>query len=167
MLITIIPKLINNLKFLSLMHKLSLFYHFYGFFITKKYNFMLNLNDKFLNLHTYSWLNLYLLGIIKGYKLFLELKGMGYKYKLISTLNFFGVTLRVGYSNIIYLKTLNFFRILFFNKSVLCFYTNNLWLLNNYVQLFFFQRKNNIYKVKGFFFKNTITKLKKSTKLRF
>ena len=133
MLITIIPKLINNLKFLSLMHKLSLFYHFYGFFITKKYNFMLNLNDKFLNLHTYSWLNLYLLGIIKGYKLFLELKGMGYKYKLISTLNFFGVTLRVGYSNIIYLKTLNFFRILFFNKSVLCFYTNNLWFLNNYV----------------------------------
>lgn len=163
----IIPRLIKNLKFLSIMYKLSLFYPLYGLFISKKYNFMLTLNDNFLNCYIYSLLNIYLLGIIKGYKLFLELKGMGYKYKLISTLFFFGVTLRVGYSNIIYLKILNFFRVFFFNKSILCFYTNNLWLLNNYIKLFFFQRKNNIYKAKGFFLKNTISKIKKSTKLRF
>lgn len=167
MLIIILPKLINNLKLLSCVHKLSFFYYFQGFFINKKYNIILNLKKISLNLHIYSWLHIYLLGIIKGYKLFLEIKGMGYKYKLISTLNFFGVTLRIGFSNVIYLKALNFFRVFFFNKSTLCFYTNNLWLLNNYIKLFFFQRKNNIYKAKGFFFKNKITKLKKSTKLRF
>ena len=74
----------------------------------------------------YTFLDILLFGLIKGYNVYLELHGTGYKFKLINSKNFFGITLRIGYSHIIYSKLTQDFRVSFFNKLMLCFYTNNL-----------------------------------------
>lgn len=105
--------------------------------------------------------------MIKNYKHYLELKGTGYKFRLINQLYFFGLTLRLGDSHLIFMSISKNFRIFFFNKYTLCFYNNNLWALNNQVWLIAIQNKPNSYKEKGFFWKHSILKLKKSTKLKF
>ena len=161
MLFIVLSKYKNDLKSILLIQKIC--FPFIGFFFCKKFKILF----KPINIHILSWILNYIFGLIKGYKYYLELRGMGYKIKLLYSPQFYGINLRIGYSNIIYLKMLNFFRVYFFSKNSLSLYTNNLWTLNNYVQLFLNQKSFSPYKIKGFFKKNTEIKLKKNTKLRF
>jgi ribosomal protein L6P/L9E len=113
-----------------------------------------------------SRLDLLFFNLIKGCKLFLELRGTGYKFKLISVPSYFGLILRLGYSHLIYIKLPPKFRAHFFNKTMLCLYGNS-ECVNNVVKIICDQKKINPYKNKGFFWKHSSAKLKKSTKLRF
>jgi ribosomal protein L6P/L9E len=98
-----------------------------------------------------SFIDYILFGILKGYKIYLELKGSGYKIRLISNVYFFGLILRLGFSHLIYIKLFKDFRISFFNRSTLCFYSNNFFSLQNKIKLVTLQKKINVYKGKGIF----------------
>lgn len=98
-----------------------------------------------------SKLDLIFFGLIKGYKFYIELRGTGYKSRLLSNSKYFGLILRLGYSHLIFIKLLKGFRVSFFNRLTLCFYCNNLWLLNNRLNSIFLQKKINVYKGKGIF----------------
>jgi hypothetical protein len=50
---------------------------------------------------------------------------------------------------------------------MLCIYTEDLYLVKNKLYSIFMQKKLDIYKGKGIFFKNQILKLKKNKKLKF
>lgn len=139
----------------------------FGVFSNYKFGFVLQVNFWKISHQISSWIDLFFFGMIKNYKQYLELKGTGYKLRLINQLHFFGLILRLGHSHLIYMPICRNFRIFFFNKSSLCFYNNNLWALNNQVKLIAMQSKPNSYKEKGFFWKHSILKLKKSTKLKF
>ena len=139
----------------------------FGVFSNYKFGFVLQAAFWKISHQINSWIDLFFFGMIKNYKHYLELKGTGYKFRLIDQLHFFGLTLRLGHSHLIYLPICKNFRIFFFNKSTLCFYNNNLWTLNNQVKLIGIQNKRDSYKEKGFFWKHSILKLKKSTKLKF
>lgn len=114
-----------------------------------------------------SWVDLFLFGIIKSYKHYLELKGTGYKFRLINQIYFFGLILRLGHSHLLFMPICKNFRIFFISKQIICIYNNNIWDLNNQIQLIKVQNKPNCYKEKGVFWKNSIIRLKKSTKLKF
>jgi len=139
----------------------------FGAFSNSKLGFVLQVNHWKISYQINSWIDLFFFGLIKNYKQYLELKGTGYKLRLIDQLHFFGLTLRLGHSHLIYMPICRNFRIFFYSKSSLCFYNNNIWLLNNQVKLIATQSKPNSYKEKGFFWKHSILKLKKSTKLKF
>jgi ribosomal protein L6P/L9E len=139
----------------------------FGVFSNHKFGFVLQASFWKISYQINSWIDLFFFGVMKNYKHYLELKGTGYKFRLIDQLYFFGLTLRLGHSHLIYMPISKKFRIFFFNKHTLCFYNNNLWTLNNQVNLIAIQNKPNSYKEKGFFWKHSILKLKKSTKLKF
>jgi len=90
-------------------------------------------------------------GLLKGYKLFLELYNAGYKMKLINIKKIFGLILRIGYSHLIFIKLIKNFRINFFNKFIICIYTNQLFYLQNKVYFFTLKKKRSVYKKKGLF----------------
>lgn len=108
-----------------------------------------------------------LYGLIKGYYLYIELRGVGYRFKLLSSGMLFGIILRIGYSHLVYLKMPKTFRLYYYNRLTLCLYSSDLWQLGNRIHLIKIQKKTNPYKGKGVFSKSSILKLKKSTKLRF
>ena len=95
-----------------------------------------------------SFIDYFLLGLIKGYKVYLELRGTGYKARMISNNYLFGLILRLGFSHLIYLKFIRNFRISFFNRSILCFYSNNFTVLHNKVKSIQLQKRINVYKGK-------------------
>lgn len=161
----ILSKSINNSYLFTIFTNKLLNFLFY--FWSTKYNILI-----FYGLKNYistknTFIDILLFGFIKGYNIYLELHGTGYKFKLINTKTFFGIILRVGYSHIIYSKLTQNFRVSFFSKVMLCFYTTNLWVLNNKLQSIKLHKKPNIYKKKGLFWKNSIINLKKSKKLKF
>jgi hypothetical protein len=94
---------------------------------------------------------IFLFGLLKGYKIFLELYGSGYKIKLINLKKNFGLLLRIGRSHLIHIELLRNFRLSFFNKSVICIYSNQLFFLQNCLFFFMFKKKKSIYKKKGIF----------------
>lgn len=146
----------------------KIFHHsFWNIFITDKLILIFYKQTIKVSRFCNSWLDLLLFGLIAGYKIYLELKGTGYKMRLVADSLMFGIIFRLGYSHLIYIKLSQHFRAFFFNKSILGLYTNDIWLLNRQANQIFLQKKINIYKGKGVFSKNSIIKLKKSTKLRF
>jgi ribosomal protein L6P/L9E len=160
MQLTFVPNLHNNISNFHFINMMSVTQNLNGFSL----NIIYHIN--WLR-HISSQLYIYMMGLIQGCTSYLELKGTGYKLKLIDSFNFFGLSLRIGYSNIIYLKLPVFCRVNFYQKSFVCLYTHCLTTLSNYTQSIFKQKKNNPYKVKGIFLKNIVVKIKKSTKLRF
>jgi len=46
----------------------------------------------------FTLLDIFLYGLLKGYKAFLEIYGAGYKLKLVNIDEKFGLVLRIGYS---------------------------------------------------------------------
>jgi len=115
----------------------------------------------------FTLLDIFLYGLLKGYKAFLEIYGAGYKLKLVNIDEKFGLVLRIGYSHLIYVNLLKNFRISFLNKFMICVYTNQLFYLKNKLYLFTFKRKKSVYKKKGIFWKNETIILKKNKKLKF
>lgn len=139
----------------------------FGIFSNSKIAFILEKSLWKVNYQINSWIDTFFFGLIKNYKHYLELKGTGYKFRLLNQIYFFGLTLRLGVSHILFIPFYKNFRIFFINRHILCLYNNNLWSLNNQIQLIKIQNKPNSYKEKGIFWKNSIIKLKKSTKLKF
>lgn len=139
----------------------------FGIFSNSTITFVLEKSLWAVNYQINSWIDIFFFGLIKNYKQYLELKGTGYKFRYLNQVYFFGLTLRIGVSHIIFIPFNKNFRIFFVNKHVLCLYNNNLWSLNKQIQLITIQNKPNSYKEKGIFWKNCILRLKKSTKLKF
>lgn len=119
-----LPKSINNSYIFTIFTNKLLNLLFY--FFNPKYNILILSGLKTYMSTKYTVFDILLFGLIKGYNLYLVLHGTGYKFKLINTKTFFGIILRIGYSHIIYSKLVQNFRVSFFNKLMLCFYTNNL-----------------------------------------
>jgi ribosomal protein L6P/L9E len=133
----------------------------------KKFNVLMYSNI-FLKWQSFnSFFDLFLFGLFKGYKFYLQLWGAGYRFRSINIKNLFGLVLRLGYSHLIYIHLKKKFRVHLFNKLTLFFYTNDLWSLNNLISHIKLKRKSNSYKEKGILAKNSIFNLKKSTKLKF
>ena len=158
-----LPKLINySLFFIFFTNK------FITFFYLIKVSNMLIFQTKIAFIVSYfTMFDIFLYGLLKGYKIFLEIYGAGYKIKLINIKKKFGLILRIGYSHLIYINLLKNFRISFFNKFIICIYTNQLFYLQNKLYFFTFNKKKSIYKKKGIFWKNKIVVLKKNKKLKF
>jgi ribosomal protein L6P/L9E len=115
----------------------------------------------------YSWLDYLVFGFFKGYKTYLDIRGTGYKLRLVTNLTLFGIIVRLGYSHLIHINLLKSFRAFFSSRLCLTFFSSNLWELHNKVYSLTVQKKKNAYKGKGIFWKGLVPKLKKSTKLRF
>jgi ribosomal protein L6P/L9E len=114
-------------------------------FKTKILSIILITNGLFID----SFIDLLLMGVLKGYKLYLEMKGSGYKFKLISYNFFFGLSLRLTLSHLMFINLPINFRVFFLNRSLICLYTNNLWDLATIQYAIKFQKKANAYKAKG------------------
>lgn len=163
--INIFPKIIDNSYFLTIFTRNFLSRLFISFH--DKYNLILSQHSKKIAKASIACFDIFLFGLLKGYKVYIEIHGTGYKFRLINTKTLFGLTLRIGYSHLLLIDLVSNIRVHFFNKTMLCFYSNNLWCLNNKSCNLLLQRKKNVYKKKGLFWKNTILTLKKSKKLKF
>jgi hypothetical protein len=92
------------------------------FFFTKSLSFFIFNFFFFLD----SVIDSFLFGLIKGYKVYIELKGAGYKFKIVYSNKCFGVSIKISYSHLIFILLPINFRIFFYNKTNICLYTNNL-----------------------------------------
>ena len=164
--IKVLSKYIEKLTLFNLIKNFPIFFWF-GILSNKKFAIFLKNFISIRNRFGIAWIDSFIYGLIKIFKFYLELKGTSYKFKIINQLYFFGILIRLGFSHMILIKIPKNFRVFFYNKHILCFYHNNLCKLNNTLKLITFQHKINIYKGKGIFWKNSILKLKKSTKLKF
>jgi len=141
------PKLINySFFFIFFTNKFITF-----FYVMKTFNAFFFQSILTCTVSYFAILDTFLYGLLKGYKTFLEIYGAGYKIKLININKQFGLILRVGYSHLIYINLLKNFRISFFNKFIICIYTNQLFYLQNKLYFFTFKTKKSIYKKKGIF----------------
>ena len=157
-----VPKLISTSYILNESLKKKIKYFF--FILLNKYNVILFNNSLKIIKAKNTFFDIFLFGLIKGFKIYLEIHGTGYKFRLINTKTLFGLILRIGYSHLLLINLIHNFRLSFFNKSSLCFYTNDLWYLNNNLYCLSIIKKKNNYKKKGIYWKNAIYTLKKSKK---
>lgn len=132
-----------------------------------KFNILLFKNLKISVRYWNSFGDLLFFGLIKGYIYYIQIVGSGYKFRLLNIQNWFGLILRLGFSHLIFINLLKNIRIRFFNKTMLCLYTEDLYLVKNKLYSIFMKKKLDIYKGKGIFLKNQILKLKKNKKLKF
>jgi len=142
-----LSKLINySLSFLFFTNKLLTF-----FYLIKRYNILFFQSTISQLFSDNTIIDIILFGLLKGYKIYLQLYGAGFKIKLVDNTNRFGLILRIGKSHLIFIALLKNFRIKFFTKFMLCIYTNNLFYLHQKLSSFDLRRKKNIYKKKGIF----------------
>lgn len=126
--IKLVPKIIDNF-YLCFFFKLKVLYNLFLIFL-KKFTLLLCLNLTKLRSFI-SFLDIILFGLIKGYSLYIELFGAGFKFRLITHNFFFGLIFRVGYSHLIYSCLACNLRFSLSNKLNLFFYSNNFWYLKN------------------------------------
>jgi hypothetical protein len=98
-----------------------------------------------------SLFDIILFGVLKGYLIYLEIHSANYKMKLINSNNKSGIVLRIGKCHSIFIGLFKNFRVSFFNKLTLCFYTNQLFHLKNELYSLTLKKKRGIYKKKGTF----------------
>jgi len=82
MLFIVLSKYKNDLKSILLIQKIC--FPFIGFFFGKKFKILF----KPINIYILSWILNYIFGLIKGYKYYLELRGMGIKLSYFIHHNF-------------------------------------------------------------------------------
>jgi len=146
-----------QLKFFSKLINYSLFFIFFTnkfitfFYLIQSFNLLFLQSTKNYIRSYCTMFDILFFGLLKGYKLFLELYNAGYKMKLINIKKIFGLILRIGYSHLIFIKLIKNFRINFFNKFIICIYTNQLFYLQNKVYFFTLKKKRSVYKKKGLF----------------
>jgi ribosomal protein L6P/L9E len=161
----LISRSITNFYLFNLSKQYSIKHTFFS--IVQKHTFLvlrcLTVNTRYFS----SLCDLILFGLIKGYSFCIELHGSGYKFKLINVNNWFGLILRVGYSHLICIDLYKNIRTTFLSKTMLCFYSHDLFFLKNQIESILLKRKLNVYKGKGLFFKHSVIMLKKNKKLKF
>ena len=88
------------------------------------------------------------------------MKGMGFKFNIVKDV----LVLRVGFSHKILYNLKKSTKLIFKNKQFLVISSRYLSVIRNLI--FFFRRlnKQNVYKLKGIFFKGMFIKLKLSSK---
>lgn len=144
-----VSKFISNFTYFNLFKKLR--EKFIGTIFNKLFCILvIKIKSRYIRCYN-SVIDYFLIGLIKGYRVFIELRGTGYKVKLISNNCLFGLILRLGFSHLIYIQLFKNFRVSFFNRSTLCFYSNNFYSLRNQIRSICLQKKINIYKGKGIF----------------
>ena len=121
--IRLISKIIDNF-YLCFLFKVKVFYNLFLTFL-KKFTLLLCLN--LVKVKSFiSFLDIILFGVMKGYSLYIELFGAGFKFRLITSNSFFGLIFRLGYSHLIYTCLASNIRFSLVNKLNLFFYSNNL-----------------------------------------
>lgn len=113
-----------------------------------------------LNKNFYNYFLNNLLGFYTYFIVFLKMKGMGFKFNIVKDV----LVLRVGFSHKILYNLKKSTKLIFKNKQFLVISSRYLSVIRNLI--FFFRRlnKQNVYKLKGIFFKGMFIKLKLSSK---
>lgn len=99
-------------------------------------------------------------GYYKTYLQFLKLKGMGYKFTLVSK----GICLRLGFSHRLLYLISKGLKINYLNKQLILLKSRNLFLLKNLFYRFKNIKKLDAYKKKGLYIKGVLLKTKESSK---
>ena len=107
-----------------------------------------------------KFLQIFFLGLQKGYFQYLKIKGMGYKFTKVSG----GLVIKFGFSHRIIVKFFLDVYCKFITRYLLYCNTRSLWSLQRLTQSFRLIRKKDSYKKKGIFIKGNLIWIKTSSK---